>query len=194
MHDELRGVGNEVLAPYTSSRRSRSLPLSGVRGFSLLELVVAMTIMGVLLARGIPTATGWVQNSQIRTAAEAVQNGLQVARQQAIQLNTKVKFALTGSDWAITVVNSATAIQSRVNIVDTPNASVSGSQTEIVFNGLGRVSPAPTGPIFFNVTNPKGGDCAASGSGMRCMNVTVQSGGQIRMCDPKLPLADPQSC
>lgn len=163
-------------------------------GFSLIELVIAMAIMGVLLARGVPTVTGWVQNSQIRTAAEAMQNGLQVARQQAVQLNTKVKFALTGSDWAITVVNPAIAIQSRVNNVDTPNASVAGSQSEVVFNGLGRVSPSPSGLISFAVTNPNGGGCAAAGGGMRCMSVTVQSGGQIRLCDPKLPTTDPQSC
>lgn len=194
MRDELRSMGNEVLTAHTSPRRNGSLPPSGVRGFSLIELVVAMTILGVLLARGVPTVTGWVQSSQIRTAAEAIQNGLQVARQQAVQLNTKVKFALTGSDWAITVVNPAAGIQSRVNTVDTPNASVAGSQTEVVFNGLGRVSPVPTGLIFFDVTNPLGGNCAAAGGGMRCMKVTVQSGGQIRMCDPKLPLTDPQSC
>lgn len=194
MLDERLGVGDEVLIAVSAPGRGRFAPVTGCDGFSLIELVVAMAVMGVVLARGVPTVTGWVQNTQIRTAAEAVQNGLQIARQQAVQLNTKVKFTLTGSDWSISVVNPATAIQSRTNSVDTPNASIAGSQTEVVFNGLGRVSPSPSSLISFAVTNPTWGTCAAAGGGMHCMSVTVQSGGQIRLCDPKLPNTDPQSC
>lgn len=194
MLDECLGMGDEVLKATTAGYGSRLSAVSRFGGFSLIELVIAMAIMGVLLARGVPTVTGWVQNAQIRTAAEGIQNGLQVARQQAVQLNTKVSFTLTGSDWAITAVNPATAIQSRVNNVDTPNASVAGSQAVVVFNGMGRVSPSPSSLISFAVTNPNGGSCAAAGGAMRCMSVTVQSGGQIRLCDPKLPTSDPQSC
>ncbi|MCC6472780.1 MAG: hypothetical protein IT514_03450, partial [Burkholderiales bacterium] len=33
-------------------------------------------------------------------------------------------------------------------------------------------------------TNPSGGACAADGGPMRCLNVLVSPGGQIKMCDP----------
>lgn len=163
-------------------------------GFTLIELLIAMTVMVLLVSRGAPIFSAWVQNTQIRTAAEALQNGLQIARQQAVQLNTQVQMVLTGSDWTVSVVNPTSAIQSRTNSGDTPNASVASTQTTVVFNGLGRVTPSQAGVIVFGVSNPTAGGCVAVGGPMRCLNVTVQSGGQIRMCDPKLPVADPQSC
>ena len=42
------------------------------RGVSLIELMVGLTIMAILLAFGLPGSTAWIQNSQIRTAAESV--------------------------------------------------------------------------------------------------------------------------
>jgi type IV fimbrial biogenesis protein FimT len=64
-------------------------------GFSLIELLVGITIMGILFMLGVPSFKSWIQNTQIRTATEAIQNGLELARAEAVRRNTLVRFQLT---------------------------------------------------------------------------------------------------
>lgn len=74
------------------------------RAFSLIELLVGLAILGILLAVGASTYGRWLKNAQVRTAAEAVQNGLQIARAEAVRRNSLIRFQLTstaGSDCAL---------------------------------------------------------------------------------------------
>jgi type IV fimbrial biogenesis protein FimT len=65
------------------------------QGVTLVELVIALVILGLLFGYGLPSFSGWIQNAQIRTAAEATQNGLQLARAEAVRRNTQVRFQFT---------------------------------------------------------------------------------------------------
>lgn len=67
------------------------------QGFSLVELMVAMVIMGVLLAVGASGFTTWIGNMRVRSAAEAIQSGLQLARTEAVRRNDLIRFQLTSS-------------------------------------------------------------------------------------------------
>lgn len=66
-------------------------------GFSLVELMIGVTIVGILFIMGVPSFKSWIQNTQIRTATEAIQNGLELARAEAVRRNTQVRFQLTSS-------------------------------------------------------------------------------------------------
>ena len=84
-------------------------------GVSLVELIAALTIIGVLLGVGIPNFRGWIINAQIRTATEATLSGLQLARAEAVRRNTQVLFqfmetatnactlSTTGTNWVISL-------------------------------------------------------------------------------------------
>jgi type IV fimbrial biogenesis protein FimT len=63
----------------------------------MIELLIAMVIVGVLSALAAPSVNVMVQNGRIRTAAESVQNGLQLARANAVKRNTTVRFQLTSN-------------------------------------------------------------------------------------------------
>ncbi len=70
------------------------------RGFTLIELAISVAIIGILMALGAPSFMTWLRNVQIRNAAESLQNGLQLARTEALRRNEKVTFwpvALTDS-------------------------------------------------------------------------------------------------
>ena len=64
------------------------------RGFSLIELMITLAVLGMLLAIGLPNMGTWLQNTQIRNAAESINSGLQFARAEAVKRNTTVRFQL----------------------------------------------------------------------------------------------------
>lgn len=66
-------------------------------GFSLIELLIGLAIVGLLLFFGLPTYQEWIQNIQIRAQADSLQNGLTLARNEAIKRNTTVRFQLVTS-------------------------------------------------------------------------------------------------
>jgi prepilin-type N-terminal cleavage/methylation domain-containing protein len=78
---------------------------SAQRGFTLIELIIGVVIVSLLLALGIPSFKSWVLNAQIRDGAEAILNGIQLARANAIQQNRLVVFELqntaTPANWRI---------------------------------------------------------------------------------------------
>lgn len=65
------------------------------RGVSLIELIIGIVVLSLVLALGMPSFSAWVQNTQTRTAAESILNGLQLARNEAVRRNANVRFSLT---------------------------------------------------------------------------------------------------
>ena len=170
-------------------------------GMTLIELLIGFVLIGVLLALGVPSFSAWMQNLQVRNAAESIFNGLQLARANAVQRNKSVTFTMAGPDssWAVTVdtpnliTGEVAAVQSRSAAEGTPNATIATSNAAISFSGLGATNLA--GLATIQVTNPTGGACAAASGPMRCLNITVAVGGQIKMCDPKITAAgDSRKC
>lgn len=71
--------------------------LRSMRGFSPVELLVTLAIMGILLALAAPSYMVWISNMRIRTTAESIKNGLQLARGEAVRRNDQIRFQLTSS-------------------------------------------------------------------------------------------------
>ena len=63
-------------------------------GFTLIEMLIVIAIFSITLTFGVSSYRTWVQNSQIRNAAESIQNGIQRARGEAVKCNANVAFAL----------------------------------------------------------------------------------------------------
>jgi type IV fimbrial biogenesis protein FimT len=78
------------------------------RGFSLLEAIVAVAVLGILVAVGIPAMSGWVLASKAGAATEFYAEGIRMARAQAIGHNSAARFLLTDnangqSDWQVDI-------------------------------------------------------------------------------------------
>ncbi len=65
------------------------------RGFTLVELIVAIAIVAILMTLAAPNLSLWIRNTKVRTAAESIQTGLHVARAEALKRNAVVRFQLT---------------------------------------------------------------------------------------------------
>lgn len=166
-------------------------------GFSLIELMVSVVIMAILMTLAVPGFQTWLQNSQIRNAAESIQNGLQRARAEAVGRNTDVTFVLgAGSSWVIGVVSSGEVVESRSASEGSRNVTVAvtpaGSAT-VTFNNLGsvRVTNADASAPFTQVDLDSPVLAAADSQELR---VTLGFGGNVRMCDPNAPAGSPQAC
>jgi type IV fimbrial biogenesis protein FimT len=179
------------------------------RGFSIIELSVAMTIAGVLLALGAPAMSGYLQNARLGSAAQSIYVGLQTARAEAVKRNQDVEFALTnsalesttadsivpdstGRSWVVRQRASSAAAYSLVEQKaagqDLGGVTVAAGAPTVVFNSLGGSAVVTT----ISLTNPVLGLCAPAGP-VRCWNVVVAPGGQVRLCNPDTSLASSDS-
>jgi type IV fimbrial biogenesis protein FimT len=170
------------------------------RGMTLVEVMIALTVLAILILMALPSFNEALQNQQLRAASEGVLNGLQTARGEAIRRNLPVQVLVgPGSGWTVTEAASGTAIQQRSKDEGTPNALVTASPagaTKVTFTPLGGVGTNLDGSARItqiDITNPAGGVCQPSGI-MRCLRVVVGGGGSLKMCDPVATAPDPRAC
>lgn len=150
------------------------------RGFTVIELVVTITIFSILVALGVPAMRTWISNVKVRAVADALQNGVRLAQAEALRRSRQVVFSLTnstspqtsftaatnGTYWSINYVpltsddgttNAQTFIQSGVLSSTSANVTVTGP-AEICFNSTGRlVANASTGVTGGTCTTPTAG-------------------------------------
>src|SRR5215471_13638035 len=183
------------------------------RGFTILEVAIAITLAVFILMSAMPSISSWMRSTRMRTTAESISNGLMQARNEAVRRNQPVSFYLvssasgdvvsmadcalsaSGSGWVIgqtaPAANCSSAPGSFIALRPPGDSgaglSVSANGTTVTFNGYGQVSNA--GAInCIKFSN-------AADSTVRTLAIGVQSGGQVRMCDAKVQDADdPRYC
>lgn len=187
-------------------------------GVTLIELLIGITVLSVLLATGVPMFSDWIQNTQIRTAAESIQNGLQLARNEAVKRNTNVRFELTSAAgipaWQVCVMNvdvCGEILQQRAGAeggsnarvgIDTavPATPVPATQYSTALAAGTGLSSGDVGVTFNGVgTMPIaniGADVTrvdvtnATATDARRLVIVIGTGGLVRMCDPAHALAN----
>jgi type IV fimbrial biogenesis protein FimT len=180
------------------------------RGFTIIELVVTIALVAILLRLAIPSFTTWIRNTQMRSVAEALQNGIRSAQSEAVRRNRQVVFALTNDEPAI----DASAVDNGRNWFIRTVPALAGEASEFVEGGSFAdtsrgVAIAGAASICFNsqgrmVSNGDPAiECAAAATtydvtqagAERRLRVTVAVGGQMRMCDPDKNIANaPDGC
>lgn len=184
-------------------------------GFTLVELMVTVVLLGILAMFAYPSFSNFIQNGQIRASAESVMSGLQLARAESIRRNAMVEFRLLntlrgqsvpgGTDWSVLAASpetptvfdqmvqtrseEASSSIARAGVADAAGAETAqagdGLPATIAFTGLGRLSTA-TAVRQIDVTGT---------SQARPLRIVLDPGGDIRLCDPALSIAvNPQGC
>lgn len=175
-----------------------------VRGFTIIEMMVVLMILAIVILFALPSYNVWIANTQVRTAAESIQNGLRLAASEAVRRNVQVDFVRTldpapvlasaaniaGMSW---VVRSSPPLPDVAELIDSkPAAEASRSvavaatanSAVVSFTGVGRLVSG-SALTCMRFTNPNGD---------RPLIVAVTTGGSVRMCDPAFPTNDPRGC
>lgn len=104
------------------------------RGFTLIEIMIALAALGIMMAIGVPAMTSWVQAAKARSAADFYMEGFALARQQALAHNGSSRIVLTPNatngqnDWQVDICfpTAALACTDTMGNWSTPAARASG--------------------------------------------------------------------
>jgi type IV fimbrial biogenesis protein FimT len=193
------------------------------RGFNIIEAAVTLTILGLLIAAVLPSASEWIRNTTVRTMAESIQNGMKKAKAEALRRNKIVTFWLvtpptaasldstcalssTSGSWVISTADPtgkcdvAPSPTVDPGIVETYGAGPGASAVSVV--GLASDGVTPATFVSFNgygqrvqTGNPLARiDLTHSQSGARRLQIEISAGGSIRMCDRDVAAGDPRAC
>jgi type IV fimbrial biogenesis protein FimT len=164
------------------------------KGFSVIEMMFAVALTGVLFGIAIPMFKQPIQNYRIKTQAESVLNGLKLARSTAVQRNENIRFELirpsntSSLEWNVKAERDGTLIQSSSISDDTHTVAFStlpSHATVLTFNGLGTVV-APEKASSIQAINVDTGPSIVAAADRRDLSIRIFPGGMIRMCDPNV--------
>ncbi len=200
------------------SRRHHGAPRHSHRGLTLVELVVAIALLGLLLGLAAPSFSLWTRNAKVRTVSESLLAGVRLAQTEAVRRNRQVVLFLTtsttcsnaitasanGAYWAVRTVGltageAVETVQCGALADSAQGVTITGPTT-LCFSSMGRqVANADPGVGGAACTLAAAGISTydlATVLGDRPLRVLVSLSGQARMCDPArvLSAANPDGC
>ncbi len=106
-------------------------------GFSIIELMVVMSIMAILSAIAIPGILEWLPKQRIGNAARDVKSTLEFARSNAIRNNADVTVNFDWNNERLTVVDAGAVTLRTMELPDDVNLLSNGLVSPVIFNGHG---------------------------------------------------------
>ncbi|MDD2033110.1 MULTISPECIES: GspH/FimT family protein [unclassified Pseudomonas] len=127
------------------------------KGFTLIEVLVALGVLLLLITLAVPALTGSVQGTKADTDIDDLRRALNFARMTAIDrgVTTRIRPTVQGSVWSseLTVYDSTGAEPNVLRVVPAMSGgatlTLTSDVTSIDFNNLGGLS-APATPVTFN--------------------------------------------
>ncbi|MBF0144145.1 MAG: GspH/FimT family pseudopilin [Magnetococcales bacterium] len=134
-------------------------------GFTLIEILIVMAIVGIMALFAVPAMRGIILDQRLKAAANELHLSLFLARSEAVKRNTGVTVAATGGDWADGWSVTVTSGGALLRAADALNGvTVTAPASSLEFGRDGRASV--TGSIQLVAT----GEDSVS---MRCIDLTL---------------------
>lgn len=192
-------------------------------GFSLIELLVAVSVIAILMAVAIPNFTIWIRNAQVRAVADALQSSVRLAQAEAQRRNVSVVlFRTTDTACAPNATANASGMHWQLRSIPNPlmtdaadaavtiqcgSLSETGSQVTLTHSAGHQVLCFSSDGRQTTLGNPAGIglNCTAGPAWYRVdlntphsenrpLRVEVSLSGSVRMCDPGKASTAPDGC
>ena len=159
--------------------------LKSNRGFTLIELMIAITIAGILLVIAIPSFQYSILDNRVKTPASDLHVNFLLARSEAIKLNRDVNITWKTSGWDITYVKAGTTTTETIRSYEDVSPDVTtlcdtnGDNTadacpaSITINRNGRLANAPFSRWFYTAKSTK--------VRMRCVSIGLSGMPQVEV-------------
>lgn len=175
-----------------------------IAGFTLVEMIVVVVIVGILAAIAAPTWQGWLTRQRVNSAQAEALNTLRQAQANAKREKrmwqtcfrddgTRVAYIITASNDCNTIPinswNSLLAEDSNIVAIDTANTKGGNSFTmQFQYKGLlVETDPPQTGKITFGIRNNQGSAGTRPGT-KRCVTVQTLLGAMSLASDQECTL------
>lgn len=121
------------------------------RGFTIVEMIVAVGVLSILLALAAPSLSTMLTSQQLKTASHDLYASLSVARSEALTRNASVTVQPLAAGWAAgwTVTASGGTVVRRQDAYK--RITLTGP-VRVIFNGDGRPDSTAT-PFEFTATD-----------------------------------------
>jgi type IV fimbrial biogenesis protein FimT len=149
------------------------------RGMTLIELMVALVIMGMLMVSAGPFFGDYVTNSRLREGGNTVLTEALMAQSEAIKRNTTIRLSTDGA--TVRALDMTDPLAPVVLRERTLAGNVSAATATLDFGSEGR--PVPFGTAGSINLSMAGVTCS---SDLRCPGLRVDAGGAIRLCGNQL--------
>jgi type IV fimbrial biogenesis protein FimT len=145
-----------------TAMRSRSR----VRGFTLIEIIVATAVLAILASLSVPMYTSTLAGNRTRSAAYSLVGSLTYARSEAVKRNAIVSVAPVGTGWQDGWTVTSGGVTLSLN-EPPPALALAGPNAGVSYLPTGRLNIP--GNVLFTISAPNTGYT-------RC--VTIDPGGR----------------
>ena len=142
-------------------------------GFTIIELMLTMVVLGVMLAIGMPSLVGIMDSQRVKTAASDLHVSLTLARSESIKRNATVQVVpVSAADWSqgwsVTAGASVLLVQDAYR-----NVTFTGPAAAVAYVGTGRINGAA---VAFFIRSANAPQVSA-----RCVQVEPSGRPSVRM-------------
>jgi len=154
-------------------------------GFTAMELIVTVAVLGILLGIAVPSFQDSIDKRRLIDAAEQLYSDLQYARSEAVKQNKEVKVSFnTTAPWCYGLDDDTTTTCDCANAPG--NCTIGGNQKVTASEGFGpNLSITPPGygltfrPVLTSLTS---GHASFIASGVGTIQIITSGMGRIKLC------------